>query len=74
MTLTNLGTLCLSNGGVVMTRVLDNGVVVLGTALLGVSSISFGVGAAGGNFTGSGTKGIQGGTLMVFDTDLVGVA
>lgn len=74
MSLTNLGTLCLSNGGVILTTVKDNGSIVLGTAFLGVSSISFGVGAAGGNFTGSGTKGIQGGTLLMFDTDLVGVA
>lgn len=74
MSLTNMGALAFANGGVVLTRVIDNGSIVLGTASIGASSIAFGVGAAGGNFTGSGTKGIPGGTLIVFDSDLASIA
>jgi hypothetical protein len=74
MTLTGLGSLNFSSGGVVLTRVIDNGTVVLGTASIGTSSITFGVGAASGTFTGSGTKGIPAGTLIIFDTDLASIA
>jgi hypothetical protein len=74
MTLTGMGLLNSSSGGIALCRVIDNGAVVLGTALIGSSSITFGVGAASGNFTGSGTKGIPGGTVIVYDTDIASIA
>jgi hypothetical protein len=74
MSLTGLGVLNGTGGQVVLCRVIDNGVTVLGTATIGTSSITFGVGAAGGVFTGSGTKGIPAGTLIMFDTDSAGIA
>lgn len=74
MSITNIGSPAFSNGGTILTRVIDNGVVVLGTVSIGASGITFGVGAASGAFTAAGTKGIPGGTLIVYDTDLAGVA
>jgi hypothetical protein len=74
MSLSGLGVLNATSGGIVLCRVIDNGSIVLGTASIGTSSITFGVGAASGNFTGSGTKGIPGGTLIVYDTDSAGIA
>lgn len=74
MSLTGMGTLNTLSSCVVLCAIKDNGVVVLGTALIGTSSIIFGVGAAGGNFTNSGTKGIPGGTLLIYDTDLASTA
>ena len=74
MGLSSMGSLNFSSGGTVLTRVIDNGVIVLGTATIGSSSISFGVGAASGNFTNSGTKGIPGGTVIIYDTDLASTA
>lgn len=75
MTMTGLsGILPFSQGGTSLIRVRDNGVDVLGTASVNASNITFGVGAAGGNFTGSGQKGLPSGTLILWDDDLAGIA
>jgi len=73
MSLTGLGSLNFSSGGVVLCRVTDNGTTQIGTATIGTSSITFGVGASGASFTSSGTKGIPA-QLIIFDTDLADIA
>lgn len=73
LSLTGLGSLNFSNGGVLLCRVIDNGTTQLGTAAIGTNSITFGVGASGGSFTNSGTKGFPT-QLLIFDTDLASVA
>lgn len=76
MTLTGLpaGLLPATSGGSVLCVVRDNGVNVLGTALIGTASVNFGVGAASGVFTNSGSKGLPGSTTIIYDTDLLGIA
>lgn len=58
--------------------VKDNGSDVLGLASIQLTadsnSISFGVGAAAGNFTNSGTKGLSAGTLIIWDSDATSIA
>jgi hypothetical protein len=58
--------------------VRDNGAEVLGVASIQLTadsnSISFGVGAAAGNFTNSGTKGLSAGTLILWDSDATSIA
>lgn len=58
--------------------VKDNGADVLGLASIQLTadsnSISFGVGAAAGNFTNSGTKGLSAGTLIIWDSDATSIA
>jgi hypothetical protein len=58
--------------------VRDNGADVLGLASIQLTadsnSIAFGVGAAGGVFTGSGTKGLSAGTLILWDSDATSIA
>jgi hypothetical protein len=58
--------------------VRDNGVDVAGAATIQLStdstSINFTTGAAGGAFTGSGTKGLLAGTLIVWDADGTSIA
>jgi len=73
MSLTNMGTLNFSSGGVYLCRVIDNGTTQLGTVSVGTTSLVFGVGAAGGAFTNSGTKGIPAQTI-IFDTDIASTA
>lgn len=73
MSITGLGSLNFSTGGTILCRVTDNGTTQLGIATIGVSSILFGVGAAGAAFTNSGTKGIPQQVIM-YDTDLASVA
>lgn len=62
----------------VLCVVRDNGVDVLGLASIQLTadsnSISFGVGAAAGAFTGSGTKGLSAGTLIIWDSDATSIA
>lgn len=75
MTMTGLsGILPFSQGGTSLIRVRDNGVDIVGTASVSASAITFGVGAAAGNFTNSGQKGLPSGTLILWDTDLSNVA
>lgn len=75
MTMTGLsGILPFSQGGTSLIRVRDNGVDVLGTANVNASNITFGVGAASGNFTNSGQKGLPSTTIIFWDTDLSSVA
>jgi hypothetical protein len=58
--------------------VKDNGADVLGLASVQLTadsnSISFGVGAAAGNFTNSGTKGLSAGTMILWDSDATSIA
>jgi hypothetical protein len=52
----------------VITRVQDNGTNQVGVASIATSgTITFGLGAAGGNFTGSGTKGLPGGWSLHYE-------
>lgn len=73
MTITGLAGLNTSSGGVLLCRVIDNGTTQLGTVTVGSNSLAFGVGASGGVFTGSGTKGIPA-QLLIFDTDIASTA
>lgn len=76
MTMTGLGSGLAPIGinGRLLSIVKDNSVDVLGIALLTSSSINFGVGAVGGVFTGSGTKGIPAGWELTYDLDQSGIA
>lgn len=75
MSMTGLGTLApLGIVGKVLTIVKDNGVDVVGTASFTSNTIVFGVGAAAGNFTNPGTKGIPAGWEITYDLDQSGVA
>lgn len=62
----------------VLCVVKDNGTDVLGLASVQLTadsnSISFGVGAAAGNFTNSGTKGLSAGTMIIWDSDATSIA
>lgn len=62
----------------VLCVVKDNGVDVLGLASIQLTadsnSIAFGVGAAAGNFTNSGTKGFSAGTVIIWDSDATSIA
>lgn len=62
----------------VLCVVKDNGADVLGLASVQLTadsnSISFGVGAAAGTFTGSGTKGLSAGTMIIWDSDATSIA
>lgn len=62
----------------VLCVVHDNGADVLGLASIQLTidsnSISFGVGAAAGTFTGSGTKGLLAGTMIIWDSDATSIA
>lgn len=73
MTITGLTGLNTSTGGVLLCRVTDNGTTQLGIVTVGSSTLTFGVGAAGGAFTNSGTKGIPAQTI-IFDTDIASTA
>jgi hypothetical protein len=73
MSITGLGTSNLSSGGIVLCRVTDNGTTQVGIASFGTTSITFSLGASGGLFTNTGTKGIPA-QLLVFDTDLGNIA
>lgn len=64
----------LSQSILLPTLVRDNGGNVLGTATVGFNSIVFKATAAGGNFTGSGSKGLPAGWQLIYDTDTSGVA
>lgn len=75
MTMTGLGSfLPLTTIGYQPTVMTDNGAVTVGTARLTTSALVFGVGVAGGNFTGSGTKGLPAGWQLIIDTDQSGIA
>lgn len=56
----------------------DNGIDVLGHASIQLTtdpnSIAFALGAAAGSFTGSGTKGLPTGTLILWDSDATSIA
>lgn len=76
MTMTGLGStlLPLGIGGRMLTIVKDNGSDVVGAVILSSSTLTFGVGAAAGSFTGSGTKGIPAGWELTYDLDQSGIA
>jgi hypothetical protein len=73
MTITGLTGLNTSTGGVLLCRVIDNGTTQLGIVTVGSSTLTFGLGASGGSFTNSGTKGIPAQTI-IFDTDIASTA
>lgn len=77
MSMTGLGTFVpLGAKGYMPTIVTDNGADSIATASMNVggSSIIFGKGIPGGNFTAAGTKGIPSGWQFMFDTDASGIA